>query len=87
MTGAADRTRIVCFHSAPSPPSLSALQSSPPETQGDDTRPPALTGRSHSSAEQPEEKISPETPLPCRCVHGSILPPVYYPPLVARLLD
>ncbi|CAG9574583.1 actin-interacting protein-like protein [Leishmania major strain Friedlin] len=73
--------------SAPSSPSLSPSQPSPRETQGRDTGPPAATQTTHESAEQHQGRIVPPTPRHRRRVHGSILPPVYYPSLVARSRD
>ncbi|CBZ34505.1 actin-interacting protein-like protein [Leishmania donovani] len=73
--------------SAPSSPSLSPSQPSPRETHGKDTGPPAATQITHDSAERHQGRIFPPTPHHRRRVHGSILPPVYYPPLVARSRD
>ncbi|KAG5478004.1 hypothetical protein LSCM4_05402 [Leishmania orientalis] len=72
--------------SAPSSPP-SSLQPSRCETCDNGTVPPAVVQSRHASTEQREERIAPPSLSPCSRVHGSILPPVYYPSLVARSCD
>ncbi|AIN98745.1 actin-interacting protein-like protein [Leishmania panamensis] len=72
---------------APSSLPLSPSQSSPRETHGDDTVPPTPEQRTSANAAQWQKPISPPPLHPCRFVHGSILPPVYYPSLVERSRD
>ncbi|KAG5477766.1 hypothetical protein LSCM1_05064 [Leishmania martiniquensis] len=69
--------------SVPSSP-LSSAQPSRRETHGDDIAPPAEPQRRHASAGQRHERAYPPPLRPCLRVHGSILPPVYCPSLVAH---
>ncbi|CBZ27441.1 actin-interacting protein-like protein [Leishmania mexicana MHOM/GT/2001/U1103] len=73
--------------SVPSSPSLPPSQPSPRETHGNDTGRPAAAQITHESSEEQQGRFFPPTPRHRRRVHGSILPPVYYPPLLARSRD
>ncbi|KAG5478245.1 hypothetical protein CUR178_04960 [Leishmania enriettii] len=80
------QSRSFSSASAPSSP-LSSLQPSRCETCGNGTVPPAVVQSRHASTQQHQERIAPPSLSPCSRVHGSILPPVYYPSLVARSCD
>ncbi|KAG5500759.1 hypothetical protein JIQ42_04784 [Leishmania sp. Namibia] len=80
------QSRSFSSASAPSSP-LSSLQPSRCETCGNGTVPPAVVQSHHASTEQRQKRIAPRSLSLCSRVYGSILPPVYYPSLVARSCD